>query len=546
MIFESAEDIRHSKRIEKAIANPIMDQKPIKEDRDTGQSSAMSYGQRGYIKRYIPYFIYRPPFGYPRRDIDILNVRKLAKTPFVFSVIKTLLDEVSALKWDVVPCEGIEEETVKGKIKNIKQFLYNPNDNDESFRDLIRQVGKDILELDAGVIEKVYNRAGKLTQLYSVDGGTILLNPDEHGYMGARSDLIPPIDGSQLTQDQIKQYYQYALKEEAAYFQYNWTGGIWPVPFGKKELIYIKSNPASDSIYGTSPIMVLYNIILTLIYGAQNNLDMYISNDLPNGIVSIMNANKDQIQATREYFNQKILQNDEFGNSRKKFFNIPITSTEVKYTPFNLNAKDMQMLEQQKWFQEIVLMCYGVTPDEMGISSRNRSTANEQSRIFKRKALRPILNLIEYNLTTKLIWELDPAKEVEFKYEDYDIEADFRKSELNEKLKNTWTINEIREKDNMLPLEGEEYDKIQGVFSQNMGNSFGMHDFTGQDKNNNEANKEDMQNEERSPEKEDKLFERPKEMSTKSIAKVPKITDSEKLLKKMYDNLEKTILDSLD
>lgn len=548
MIYESAEDIRNSRRVEKAIANPVMEQKPITEDRDTGQSSAMSYGQRGYIKRYIPYFIYRPPFGYPRRDIDILNVRKLAKSPFVFSVIKTLLDEISALKWDIVPCEDVDEESVKGKIKNIKQFLYNPNDNDESFRDLIRQVGKDILELDAGVIEKVYNRAGKLTQLYSIDGGTILLNPDEHGYMGARADTIPPIDGTGLNQEQIKQYYQYTLKEEAAYFQYNWTGGIWPVPFGKKEVIYIKSNPSSDSIYGTSPIMVLYNIILTLMYGAQTNLDMYISNDLPNGIVSILNANKDQISATREYFNQKILQNDEFGNSRKKFFNIPITSTDVKYTPFNLNAKDMQMLEQQKWFQEIVLMCFGVTPSEMGIASGGRSEANEQSRIFKRKALRPILGLIEYNLTTKLVWELDPAKEVEFKYDDYDIEADFRKAELNEKLKNTWTINEIRQKDNQKPLEGDEYDKIQGVFSseQGMGNSFGMNDFTGQDKADNEANTEDMQSEERSPEKEDKLFERPDKTGLKAIDKVPKITDSEKLLKKMYDNLEKSILQALD
>jgi len=182
------------------------------------------------------------------------------------------------------------------------------------------------------------------------------------------------------------------------------------------------------------------------------------------------------------------------------------------------------------------------------LSSTNRSTANEQSRIFKRKALRPLLNLFEYNLTTKLVWELDPAKEVEFKYDDYDIEQDFRKAELNEKLKQTWTINEIRKKDNMAELEGEEYDKIAGAggMQQGFGNSFGQNDFTGQDKIDNQANKDDMSNNERSPEKEDKLFERPESPSTKTIDNVPKITDSEKLLKKMYDNLEKTILNALD
>lgn len=545
MIYETAEDIKKARL--KVISNPVMHQKPVKTDSETGISSSMSYGERGYIKRFIPYFIYRPPFGYPRRDIDIINVRKLAQSPFVFSVIKTLLDEVSALKWDIVPVEGVDEETVKNKKKEIFDFLYNPNDNDESFRDVIRQVIKDVLEIDAGVIEKVYNRKGELTQLFAVDGSTILLNPDEHGYMGNRIDYVAPIDPSIVTQDQIKNYYTYVLTEEAAYFQYNWTGGIWPVPFGKKELIYIKSNTRSDSIYGTSPIMVLYSILLTLIYGAQTNLDMYISNDLPNGIISIINANKEQIQATREYFNQKIIMMDEFGNNRKKYFNIPITSTDVKYTPFNLNAKDMQMLEQQKWYQEIVLMGFGVSPSEMGISPETRSNANEQSRIFKRKALRPILQLIEYNLTTKIVWELDPDRELQLKYDDYDIEQDFRKAELNEKLKHTWTINEIREKDNMPKLDGEEYDQIQGNTPiGHFGDSFGIADFTGQDRVNNQANKEDLQNEERNPEKEDKSHEKPEDLGMKSISQLPKITKSEYLLKKMYDNLEQAILRALD
>ena len=553
MILENAEDIRASRQSLKAIANPLMENKDLPKSSETGQDSAMSYGSRGYIKRFIPYFIYRPPFGYPRRDIDILNVRKLAQTPFVFSVIKTLLDEVCSLKWDIVAEDDIDEESIKGKIKSIKDFFYNPNDNDDSFRDLLREVLKDILELDAGVIEKVYNRAGQLTQLYSVDGSTILKNPDEHGYMGDRAEYIPPVDTSGLSQQHINNYYMFTLNKEAAYFQYNWTGGIWPVPFGKKELVYIKSNTRSDSIYGTSPIMVLYNIILTLMYATQVNLDMYVNNDLPNGVLSILNANKQQIDATRDYFTQKIINKDEFGNNRKKFFSVPITSTEAKYINFNLNAKDMQMLEQQNWYQKLVYSVFGVTSEEMGDSDNsNRSTSNESSRIFKRKALKPIINLIEYNLTTKIIWDLDPTKQTKFKFDDYDVEAEFRKSELNEKLLNTWTINEIREKDNMKAIEGEEYDKVKNAGSSGFNNpfqanSFGSNpkDFTDQDKTNNQANKDDVKNEERSPEKEDKVNE--KNPSTKSLDdSVPNITSSEKMLKKMYDSLEKNILNSLD
>ncbi|NCC99961.1 MAG: phage portal protein [Bacteroidia bacterium] len=549
MILESAEDIRNSRQPgKKAVANPVMEQKPIEIDNQTGQTSAVAMGSRGYIKRFIPYYIYKPPFGYPRRDIDLINVRKLAKSPFVYSVTKTLLDEMISLDWDIVPCEEVHEESVKGKIKNIKQFLFNPNDNNESFRDLLRAVGRDVLELDAGVIEKVYNRAGYLTQLFSVDGATILMNPDVHGYLGDRVDYVMPIVGDGLRQEQINHYYTSVLKEEAAYFQYNWTGGIWPVPFGKKELVYIKANNNSDSIYGTSPIMILYNILLILLYGSQVNLDMYVSNDLPNGILQLANANKDQINATRDYFNQKIIQKDTYGNDRKKFFNIPITSTtgEIKYINFGFNAKDMQMLEQQKWYRQLVYQVFGVTPDEMGETvDSNRSTSNEMSRIFKRKALRPLLKLFEYNITTNIVWELDPAKEVEFRFDNYDIEAEYRKAELNEKLLNTWTVNEIRQKDNMEALEGEEYDKIKGETqnSFNSGFDFGSpsSNDTEQDKNNNQSNKEDMQNEERSPEKEDKS-----NPSVKSISKVPKKTNYEKKLDEMYSALEKSVLGALE
>jgi len=534
----------------KADATIVSGQEKIDVSESPEQSADMATGERGYVKRFIPYFIYRPPFGYPRRDIDLVNVRKLAKTPFVFSVIKTVLDELCALEWDIVATEGNDEESLKEKKKEIKAFFYNPNDNNESFRELLRGLGRDILELDAGVLEKVYNRGGELTQLFTVDGATILKNPDEHGYMGNRVDYVPVITDEGLTQDQIKWYYSSVLKEQAAYFQYNWTGGIWPVPFGKKELIYISSNTQSDSIYGSSPIMILYNVILTLMYATQVNLDSYVGNNLPTGMLSIINANKEQIKSTREYFNQLIMQTDEFGNNRKKFFNIPITSTDAKYTPFTINAKEMQMLEQQKWYQQLVYKVYGVTPDEMGeTSDSNRSTANEQSRIFKRKALKPLLNLIEYNFNTRVMWELDPSKSLEFKFNSYDIEEEFRKAELNEKLLSTWSVNEIRKKDNQEPLDDEKFDTLN---SAAFGGGFGNEDedsnqFGDANKMNTDANKTDMQNNKDSKDEDDKSASaNPKKVVDKKALPVKKLTDSEKALQKMYDSLEKTIINSFD
>ena len=555
MILENANDIQLYKQqlknnlMAKSETTIVPNQEKIDMTaKEQGGIEVATINNQGIIKRFIPYYIYKPPFGFPRRDIDIINCRRLAKTPFVFSVIKTLLDEITSAKWDIVPNEEIQEESVKPKVKSIKEFFQNPNGNNESFRAVLRAVCRDVFELDAGAMEKVYNRKGEISQLYSVDGSTILLNPDEHGYLGNRLDYVPVYDFATLDNQQaVQRYYTNYLKETAAYFQYNWTGGVWPVPFGKKEIVYIKANDGSDSIYGTSPVQVLYNVILTLVYAAQVNLDMYANNNLPTGILSIMEANKDQLKATREYFNTLTSERDIYGNNRKKYFNVPITSTEAKYTDFSISAKDMQMIEQQKWYQQIVWQCFGITPEEMGVvENSNRSTSNEASRIFKRKALNPIFKLLEYHINTQIVWELDPQREICFKFDDYDVESQFRISELNEKLLNTtWTLNEIRIKDNMMPLKGEEYDKPKGM-TPPIQNGFGM------DALNTEGNKDDASNEERSPEKEGKKIQEEDEEETESVTKksleddVPVKTELEKKLILNYKDMEKQVLEMMN
>ena len=490
------------------------------------------------IKRYIPYFIYKPPFGFPRTDIDIVNVRRIAQSPTFFSVENTLLNELCALDWDIVACDEVDEEKVKAKIKSVKDFFKNPNDNDESFNQILRAIGRDLLELDAGVINKAYTAGGDLSQIFTIDGATILKNPDEHGYMGTRADYVPLEVGQGVSQDQVRWYYDHVYKEQAAYFQYNWTGGIWPIPFGRKEIIYFMNNSRSDSVYGRSPVQILYNILLILLYAQNVNLDAYVKNNLPTGIIQILKGSKEQIDSTRQYFNQLINEKDDYGNSRHRYFNFPITNTEVKYVPFTFSAKDMQMLEQQKWYQELVWAVIGVTPDEMGqVINSNRSTSNEQSRIFKRKALKPLLKLIEYQLNTRLVWEdLDPDMEVQFKFNDYDIEEDYRKHELIEKKLNYMTINEIRTEEGKSELDDEAYDKVSGASSGGNGGFFNGFNNTNDFENKENDTDYDVVDT-GSEDKNDKMDSK----SSKKSLPIPKQTDAEKELIEFYKQLEKSL-----
>lgn len=447
-------------------------------------------GDNGIMKAFIPNFLYHPPYGYPRY-IDIPNMRTLATSPYVFMVTSTIIDEVCSVPWDIVPkarnepdedmnMEEDDELTVNknnitlSHIKQAKEFFYNPNGNDESYEFIQRQFLRDILELDSGVIVKVFNRGGKMTQMFARDGGTFLKNPDIYGYLGNKADIIfPP---QMADNDKAKQYFDSVLSHEAAYFQYGWTAGGMPVPFGKREIVWLSRNPRSDSIYGRAPIEILHDVILSLIYGSTYNLDMYINANMPEGIISLLGANQEQIKQFRARFEKRILKKDNFGNMRKMFHKYPITNQEAKFTPLQITSRDMEILQQQEWFSKLVWACFGVTPSELGYTENsNRATEMVQSKVFQRKAVKPLLSLIAYHINTQIIPEFG-FDDIEFKFLSFDVQEELEKTKLYDmQIKaGIKSINEIRDEMGLEPVENGDDHKTAGSNPfGNLGGGFG-------------------------------------------------------------------------
>jgi len=402
--------------------------------------SVMNYfmpPQTDIMKANIPGFLYKPPYGYPRK-LNVPHLRDIAKTPYVFSVIKTLADEAAGTKWSIQPRkEFAEDKEVQQLVQDATLFLQNPNGNDESFEMIQKAAIKDILELDSGVFVKVFNEEGKLSQLFARDGGSFLKNPDVYGYMGGRADFINvsgyPQGGKESGKDSMtaKQYgTEYA---DAAYFQYGWTTGGHPIPFGKREIMYVIHNPKTDSIYGNSPMDILTQTLYMLIYGQQYNLDYYMNGNVPDGIVHLPNADKTTAKTFASRLMAKFKKVDNLGNNTRVGHQYPVWAGEQApgFIPFMLSSKDMQILDQQKWFIKLVWACFGVTPDEMGFTEdSNKAVSQSQSEVHKRKAIQPILETLQYHYTSQILTEFDPQGRLEFIFDDYDINNEMKRMDL--------------------------------------------------------------------------------------------------------------------
>jgi len=147
----------------------------------------------GIQKSYIPKFLYKPPFGYPRYA-DISYIRWLASTPYAEMAISTVIDELASIEWDIILNPILEEEEDDpAERQSIKNFFNNPNTNPESFEEtFIRMPVRDLLEINTGLLVKVFNLKGDMVEVIARDGGTFLKNPDIHGMFTDRKDLIIP------------------------------------------------------------------------------------------------------------------------------------------------------------------------------------------------------------------------------------------------------------------------------------------------------------------------------------------------------------------
>jgi phage portal protein BeeE len=402
------------------------------------------------LKAVQPKYLYKPPFGYPR-PINTNALRELAKNPYIFSVIKTLADEAASTDWDILEKETNKDAdiTPNDEVREkITEFLKNPNINHESFRQLIYQAVVDILEVDAGVWVKVFNRKGDLVQLYARDGASFLKNIDIYGTMTNREPFVEPlpavfIQGNKnyfgvgdeaVASEHLTQRYSIMYAAKAAYYQYGQAFAAWPIPFGTRELVYMQANPRADSIYGRSPLETLADIILTLVYGAKYNLDFYLNNNMSEGVLHLEGAKQEDINAFSERLTHTVRDDaDSLGYRRRMGYRVAVTNYMPKFERFQLTPVEMEILAQQKWFDRIMLRCFGMTENEMGTTDdSNRATAHVQSQVFKRKALKPILNLIEYHINSQILTEFEGAEGWEFKFDDYDLDEDIKKHTLYE------------------------------------------------------------------------------------------------------------------
>lgn len=295
-----------------------------------------AYATGGHVyKAVIPQWFYKPPWGLPISK-DVVEIRRLAASPYVTIVRNTVANEISGMDWGLEVEEGAN--VPPEVLLEVKKFLYNPNRNEESLGYIIKQLVGDSIEIDGAVLEKVYNLKGDLVEIYARDAGLFTKNLDIHG-------VLPDIN---------------------AYWQYSWTVGTPPIPFNKTDLIYMIRNPRTDTVYGRGEIETLYSVLRLLLYGIENNLEYYTETQTAMGVMKLAGATPEEIERFRTQWNETMRKADGGGHWFRRQHKLPIVSNDVEFVKTGFSSEELQDIEKQEWFTKLVWACFGMAPSEVG------------------------------------------------------------------------------------------------------------------------------------------------------------------------------------
>ncbi|KKM22872.1 hypothetical protein LCGC14_1620930, partial [marine sediment metagenome] len=455
--------------------------------------------QENHLARMTTWF-FTPMLGQPR-NVNINQIRDFSLSFWVKICVNAVLDEIATVGWKIVPKEpdkfkeleddSAEKKAIEEKIAEIEKFFQNPNRNAESWSTIRRAWHKDIMELDSGVLVKVFS-AGSFEEGEEGEPKTISQEVITKNYKLEKNAKTGEIekkiadDGKDheftlkkkilkegkerddaLKKGEFKLNEIYArdggsfLKEAdifgitMGYYQYSFLQKFaLPEFFNKKEIVFSTRYPRSNSVYGWSVVQSIFDIIESLNASLIYNRDFFQNQAIPHGMLSMIDMPNEQLLKFRAYWENHV---------KGKAHKFPITNFKTDFQKFITTNREMEFLNSQKWYANLVCAMFGTTPGELGINvsptgTASRATQEGQERVHLRKAIKPLLAIEEYHINTEIIPEFFGEEEevtVMYQCKELDLAEELRQQKIDESDldRGVRTINEVRIERGLDPVE---------------------------------------------------------------------------------------------
>lgn len=405
-------------------------------------------------------------------SLTYTTLKRMSKTPIINSIIKTRKNQVADF---AEPQEdkystgfvirkkhknGVEQKMTEQDKKiafAITDFIMKGGNvgswGVDDFDTFIRKIVEDSLVFDQMTFEIVRNRRGKIESFLATDASTFRISDSFYekdydnsffhrngaGVYNERNDFGPKVKGYYPAYVQV---YQNAKVNEF----YPW------------ELCFGVRNPSTSIYangYGCSELEDLINVVTSMLWGDEYNRRFFSQGSAPKGLLRIKGTNN---EAALQQFKQ---QWQSMITGVMQGWKTPVVEADVDWIDLQKNNRDMEYSSWMEYLIKISCAIYSIDPTEIGWDiSRGSGNSGlfegsqaERLQHSKDKGLYPLLKFIQRKLNKYIVEQINPDFELVFMglngmtiSEELDLDV--------KKLNSFQTINEIREKYELKPIEG--------------------------------------------------------------------------------------------
>lgn len=412
--------------------------------------------------------------GYKDKSFSLsyTTLKRMSKTPIINSIIKTRKNQVA----DFAEPQENKYSTgfvVRKKSKNgveqkmdnkdkriafaITDFLLKGGNVGEwehdDFDTFIRKIVDDSLTYDQMTFEIMRNRRGKVESFVATDAATFRMAnsffakdydipyfSNDKGLWGQdKSDYGPKIKGYYPAYVQVYQN----VKVSEFY--------PWELCFGVR-------NPSTSIFangYGCSELEELINVVTSLLWGDEYNRHFFSQGSAPKGMLRLKGAvNETALQQFKQQWQSMI-------TGVMQSWKTPVVNQDVEWIDLQKNNRDMEYSSWMEYLIKIACAIFNIDPIEIGWDISRSSGRNglfeggQEKRLqnSKDKGLYPLLKFLQRKINKYIVEQIHPDYEFVFMglngmTIDQELDLDIKKVQAFA------TINEIREKYEMKPLEG--------------------------------------------------------------------------------------------
>ncbi len=359
-------------------------------------------------------------------------------------------------------------DSEKKKSKFYEEFILNCGVGSAAhtrdyFEQFIKKIARDRLIVDQVNFERVFTAGQKLHEIISVDSATIrialrkYLEKDGTSVAKAGMDSNVVYDPAPRGNQIITPYR--VPDEERAFVQV--MNGQIVREYTSDEMAFLVAWPRTEvntAGYGYSEVEQLIQTVSALLFASEYNRRFFSSGSSPKGVLNVKaNMNQAQMDGFKKAWLAQL-------SGISGAWRTPIVAAEggLEFINMQQTNREMEFSKYNDFLIKVACAVYQIAPEEINFSSQ--TSGNGQGAVFESKSelrlkasrdkgLVPLLTFFENGLNREVMRYVDPDYEIVFVGLDGGTELD--RLEVHEKeLKNFKTVNEVREQNDLPPVEG--------------------------------------------------------------------------------------------